>query len=92
MRRLIELISGQNNHNYVQSKINPGIVSELCRFCEEEEETFELLLNECPCFLIYRRDILQNMPIIKTTEWKPKTLFKFSYIDVIDEALTMNMY
>ena len=26
--------------NYVQSKIYPGIVSELCRLCEEVEETF----------------------------------------------------
>ena len=30
MRRLLELITGQNNFNYVQSKIFPGLVSELC--------------------------------------------------------------
>ena len=40
MHRLIELITGQNNLNYVQSKNNPGYISELCRYCEEEEETF----------------------------------------------------
>ena len=53
MRRLLELITGQNNLNYVQSKIYPGEVSELCRFCEEEEETFEHLINEWPCFITY---------------------------------------
>ena len=47
MRRLIELITGQNNLNYIQSKVNPDL-SEMCRFCEEEEETFAHLLNECP--------------------------------------------
>ena len=37
MRRLLELVTGQNNLNYIQSKIFPSIISELCRFCEEEE-------------------------------------------------------
>ena len=87
MRRLLELITGQNNLNYVQSKIYPGEVSELCRFCEEEEETFEHLIIECPCFITYRRDIIKNRPIIKTLNWKAKTLLQFSYIPAFDEAL-----
>ena len=87
MRRLIELITGQNNLNYIQSKIFPGIISELCRFCEEEDETFEHLINECPCFNTYRREILLNTPIIKTLNWKPKVLLDFSYIPAIEEAL-----
>ena len=87
MRRLLELITGQNNLNYVQSKIYPGLVSELCRFCEEEEETFAHLINECPCFNTYRRETLNNKPIIRTLEWKPKTLLDFSYIPAIEEAL-----
>ena len=57
IRRLLELITDQNNLNYVQSKIHPGTISELCRFCEEEDETFAHLLNECPCFLTDRRNI-----------------------------------
>ena len=40
MKRMLELITGQNYLNYVQSKIYPGIVSKLCRFCEDEQETF----------------------------------------------------
>ena len=55
MSRLIELITEQNNLNYVQSKVNPGLVDGLCRFCEEEDETFAHLLNECPCFNTYSR-------------------------------------
>ena len=86
MRRLLELITGQNNLNYVQSKIDPTI-SELCRFCEEEEETFEHLLNECPCFNSYRRDILGNKVIVRTLDWKPQTLINFSYIPAINDAL-----
>ena len=87
MRRLIELITGQNNLNYIQSKIDPLNTSPLCRFCEEEDETFAHLLNECPCFISYRRDILKNTPLHNTLKWKPKTLLTFSYIPSIDEAL-----
>ena len=88
MRRLIEVITGQNNLNYVQSKVNQGLTTELCRFCEEEEETFAHLLNDCPCFNTYRRDLLHNKPVINTIKWKATMLIQFSRIDVIDEALT----
>ena len=87
MRHIIELITGQNNLNYVQSKVNQGLTTELCRFYEEEEETFAHLLNECPCFNTYRRDLLQNKPVINTIKWKATTLVQFSQIQVIDEAL-----
>ena len=90
MRRLLELITGQNNLNYVQSKIYPGRISELCRFCEEEYETFAHLLDECPCFITDRRNILRNAPIINTIKWKPKTLLDFSYLEAIDEALQVD--
>ena len=90
MRRLLELITGQSNLNYVQSKIFPGVISELCRFCEEEEETFAHLLNECPCFITARRDILGNIPIISTVKWKPQTLLAFSNLESIDAALRLD--
>ena len=90
MRRLIELITGHSNLNYVQSKIEPLNISPLCRFCKEEDETFAHLLNECPCFLSYRRDLLENRPFINTLSWSPNQLLNFSYIPSIDEALTFN--
>ena len=88
MRRLLELITGQSNLNCVQSKIYQLDVSPLCRFCEEEDETFAHFLNECPCFISYRRDILLNKPVINTLDWNPKTLLQLSYIPQIEEALT----
>ena len=33
---------------------------DLSRFCEEEDETFDHLINECPCFYLDRVDLLQN--------------------------------
>ena len=90
MRRLAEIITGQNNLNYVQSKIYPLDVSELCRFCEEENETFEHLINECPCFITARQEIFKDRIIENTLDWKPISLLKFSYIQQIDEALTFD--
>ena len=87
MRRLIELITGQNNLNHVQSKIDPIEISPYCRFCGEEDETPEHLLNECPCFLSYKQNILQNKPIINTLDWKLQKLLELSYIPEMDQAL-----
>ena len=67
MRRLIEIITGHSNLNYVRHKIDPVNISPLCRFCKEEDTH---LLNDCPCFMSYRRDILKNIPIINTLSWK----------------------
>ena len=87
MRTLIALITGHKNLNYLQHKIYPDI-SENCQFCEEEDETFEHLLNECPCFLIARRDLLKGSPIKSTLDWDPKTLLKFAEHPSIAKALT----
>ena len=88
LRRLIEITTGHNNLNYLQSKIYPLDVSELCRFCEEECETFDHLVNECPCFLQARRDFFMMEPIQNSLDWDPRTLIKFSQLNQIDQALT----
>ena len=36
---------------------------DLCRFCKEEDETFDHLINECHCFYLDWVDLLQNQPI-----------------------------
>ena len=74
LRRIIECTTGHNNLHYLQSKIYPEDVSELCRFCEEEKETFDHLLNECPCFQQARFDILHNQPIINTLNWNSEDI------------------
>ena len=52
--------------------------------------TFAHLLNECPCFISHRRDILHNKSIINSIKWKAKILLRFSCIQGIDEALAID--
>ena len=54
---------------------------------EEENETFEHVLNECPCFIADRRDLFQDRIIENTLDWKP---IQFSYIPSINEALSFD--
>ena len=89
LKKLIELVTGQNNLNYMNNKVVYGS-EDLCRFCEEEEETFDHKINECPCFYLDRCDLLQNQPIINTLNWDPETLLKFANIDTIKDALSFN--
>ena len=88
MRRLIEYTTGHNNLSYLQGKIYPEDVLEQYRFCEEEPETFDRLLNECPCFQQAIFDIIHNQPIINTTKWNSADLIAFSHIPAIDAAPT----
>ena len=88
MHRLIECTTGHNNLNYLQSKIFPEDVSELGRFCEEEPETFDHILNECPCFQQARFDILHSQHITNTLNWDSADIIAFSHIPTIDGALT----
>ena len=84
----MEIITGQNNLTYVHSKIYPGIAEEMRRIFEEEEETFEHILNECPRFISFWRNMMQGRPLINTLKWKAKTLLEFSHFPSIDEALS----
>ena len=64
LKTLIGQITGQNNLNYMNNKVYGS--EDLCRFCKEEEETFNHIINEYPCFHLDRCDLLQNQPIINT--------------------------
>ena len=86
---LIQIVTGQNSLNYLTSKIVP-MHTDQCRFCEEDEETFIHLLNECPVFNTMRHELLQDEPIINTIDWKPKTILKFAHNPQIMEALLEN--
>ena len=39
MKRLVEITTGHNNLSYFQLKVDPEVIL-LCRFCEEQNETF----------------------------------------------------
>ena len=41
IKTLIEIITGQNNLNYMNNKVYGS--DDLCRFCKEEDETFDRL-------------------------------------------------
>ena len=82
-RTFIEIFTGQSNLNYIQNKVTGQDL--LCRFCEENEETFDHLLLECPCFETLRRN--QNLTHCSGTHsWKIQTLLNFSYTKTIDSA------
>ena len=81
----IEIITGQNNLNYVQSKIKQ--ISPTCRFCEEEDETFFHILTECPAFALERHDILLSRCINKE-DWKLYQILKLAKLKPIKEALS----
>ena len=83
----VEIITGQNNLNYIQSKIYP--ISPDCRFCEEEEETIPHILNECPCFRIQRCEILQDNAT-ELHEWTQTQILKFCSHPSIRNALSFD--
>ena len=56
-----ELQTGWHNNFYMNNKVYGS--EDLCRFCEEEEETFDHIITDYPCFYLDRCDLLQNQPI-----------------------------
>ena len=84
----VQAITGHNNLNYMNSIIIPGYTS-LCRFCEEEDETFDHLYEECPVFWGARRHIRG-----RDTEregWTPQQIIRVARIPDIQEALCTNV-
>ena len=53
-RRLSEVITGQNYLHNVQNEIKN--TDNFCRLCEEEEETFDHFVTDCPCLRQGRQD------------------------------------
>ena len=87
MTKWIEIITGQNNLNYVQSKIYD--IQPECRFCEEEDETFAHLLLECPVFRQTRSEILLTHNI-NIEDISMQQILTFANIPVIKNALSFN--
>ena len=85
MKLWVEIVTGQNNLNYVQSKIYN--ISPTCRFCEEEDATFFHILTECPAFALERHDILLSRCINKE-DWKLYQILKLAKLKPIKEALS----
>ena len=82
----IEIITGQNNLNYLQSLIYTN-KSPLCCFCEESNETFAHILNKCPTFNETRANIILTRDA-KIEEWDIKDILKMANIPQIKLALS----
>ena len=85
MKLWVEIVTGQNNLNYVQSKIYE--ISSQCRFCEEEDETFYHILNECPVFADTRAETLLTRAS-SIEDWKLHQILKFAKAPQLKYALS----
>lgn len=83
---LVQVITGQNNLNYLTNIIFPQLTDQ-CRFCEEEQETFIHLLNECPVVRERRTELFSDMIIENSLEWDPARIVEFAQHPQIEEAL-----
>ena len=83
----VQIVTRQNNLNYIQSKIYN--IDPICRFCNEEDETFPHLLNECPCFMQARCDILQARAT-EIQDWTMENILKFAKLNQIKTALSFD--
>ena len=96
--RLIRITSGHNNLNYFQSKLDKEL-SPLCRLCEEEDETFDHWLSDCPVLRQERANIFNiatNEYNIIPNKWDLQAILTFSYIpklaSIIDKGETQIIY
>ena len=85
MKRLVEIITGHNNLSYFQYKIDPD-VNPLCRFCEEQNETFHHFITDCPRLRQFWNNTVGDFD--KST-WKISKLQDFSYIPEINNYLNL---
>ena len=86
LARFVRIISGHNSLFYFCSKVDPDI-NPVCRFCQEEDETFFHLVNNCPRFFETRREILLDTPVSNNMQWSVQQLIDFSYTPGVNGAL-----
>ena len=80
--------TGQNNLNYMNSIIIPEYTP-LCRFCEEENETFDHLYDDCPVFWKQQCDIQGNQTGIQN--WMVRTVLNMAKLEDILLAMETNI-
>ena len=88
VKQLVEIITGHNNLSYFQFKADPD-VNALCRFCEEQNETFHHYIIDCPRLRQFRTDTMGNY---NSRNWKTSQLLNFSYIAEINDYLERKDY
>ena len=88
MTLFIHAITGHNNLNYMNSIIIPDYTP-LCRFCEEEDETFDHLYTDCPVFWRERREIKGAETGLQG--WTVTSVLRMAKLDDILQALKTNI-
>ena len=86
LSRFLRIIAGHNGLFYFCNKIDQNI-SPLCRFCNEEHETFRHFIHDCPPLRKARQDIFLDAVITDDLNWSVRDLIDFSKIKCINEAL-----
>jgi ribonuclease HI len=81
---LIRIITGHNGLAYFKHKIDPEI-DPVCRFCQEDDETFHHFINDCPVFWRERMEVIGNDGLI--CEWDVNMLMQFASFTKIAMAL-----
>ena len=88
MTLFLHAITGQNNLNYMKSIIIPNFTP-LCRFCEEEDESFQHLYEDCPVFWKQRMEIQEDRN--GTENWTVQTVVRMAKIEDIQGTLQTNI-
>ena len=86
---MIRIITGHNNLNYFQSKLDTDR-DPLCRLCEEEDETFDHWVQDCPVLRQQRCKIFEvatNNYSIIPNEWDIEKVLEFSYIPTLNNII-----
>ena len=72
MKRFVEIITGHNNLSYFHFKVDPD-VNPMCRFCEEENETYHHFISNCPRL---RQVRLDNITYFTPYDWNLNELLQ----------------
>ena len=88
MTLFIHAITGHNNLNYMNSIIIPDYTP-LCKFCEEEDETFDHLYTDCPVFWRERREI--KGAETRLQGWTVTSVLRMAKLDDMLQALKTNI-
>ena len=84
----IYAITGHNNLNYMNSIIIPDYTP-LCRFCEEEDESFQHLYKEYPVFWKQRMEIQGDRT--GAENWTVQSVLRMVKLEDILEAFQTNI-
>ena len=86
MTNFVRAITGHNFLGKHQNQIDHTI-SKVCRFCDEEVETFHHFITECPALRKLRTDIFHDKPIANNNAWSIHKVKLFILDPIINGTL-----